>query len=65
MKGVNKTIFTLDNSKIHLRVGEKWKNNTSSNDKLFWLKNTSINGTGAEGVIHPTNVSGIPKKYDF
>ncbi|WP_027131534.1 autotransporter outer membrane beta-barrel domain-containing protein [Fusobacterium necrophorum] len=64
-EGNRKTIFTLDNSKIHLRVGGKWKNNTSLNDKLFLAKNTSINGTGAEIVIHPTNVSGIQRNMTF
>ena len=59
----HETKVNFDNSKIHLRIGGADKTG-ATNDKIFFSKNTNINGKG-ELVFHKRNSSQVTKNTVF
>ena len=59
----HETKVNFDNSKIHLRIGGADKTG-ATNDKIFFSKNTNINGKG-ELVFHKRNSSQVTKNTIF
>ncbi|WP_339123401.1 autotransporter [Fusobacterium nucleatum] len=58
----NKAKLNLDNANIHLRInGEQ----SESNDKMVFSKDTEITGKGAEITLHPQNVSKVKRNMSF